>query len=169
MIELVRFIDKIDKEDVAIVNPSVNYDVYDSGDWLVPVGKQKGSQTIIWQEATDADKNSQGNPGQLSAEDIRMARLVWMEKGRTDAKAIGKFTVIRGESTRIKTDRYDKNKLGQYKAGMLLTVKASTLPADGGKFVLAPLDENAGDSVPKAICYEAPANSDDLITFELVN
>lgn len=163
MFKFVRFIDQIDKEDVPLQDRS-KYDVYDSGDWMIPVGDAVNSsapQTSVWAEATDAAAAL----GSLTDSHIRMARIAWMEKGRTDAKAIGKFTTIRGERVRIKTDKFDNSKT--YKAGDLLTLKASAASNNSGKICLAPA---SGSDVVKAICYESPlVDAEGLLTFELVH
>ena len=80
MIKLVRFIETMDREDVPLKDIS-KADVYESGDWLVPVGNGTNEpKTSAWMEATEANEVSA-----LSDNDIRMARLVWFEKGRPDA------------------------------------------------------------------------------------
>lgn len=164
MFKFVRFIDQIDKEDVTLHDRS-KYDVYDSGDWMVPVGDAVNSsapRTSEWAEATEAAAVISGG---LSANHIRMARIAWMEKGRTDAKAIGKFTTVRGERVRIKSDKFDNSQT--YEPGMLLTIKAAAAGSNAGKVYLAPA---SGSDVVKAICYEVPAaDAEGLLTFELVN
>lgn len=159
MIKLVRFIETMDREDVPLKDIS-KADVYESGDWLVPVGNGLNEpKTSAWMEATEAN-----NVSSLSDNDIRMARLVWFEKGRPDAKYIGKYTTIRGDATRIKTDCFDEKQ--SYEPGMLLTIKAASSGSKKeGKFVLAPAGEH---DVVKAVCFEDfKVDPDELLTFEL--
>lgn len=164
MIKLVRFIETMDREDVPLKDIS-KADVYESGDWLVPVGDGENTpKTSAWMEATEvAAETSHG--GELSDNEVRMARLVWFEKGRPDAKYIGKYTTIRGDATRIKTDCFDEKQ--SYEPGMLLTIgAASNESKKAGKFVLVPAGEN---DVIKAVCFEDfKVDPEELLTFELV-
>ena len=160
MIKLVRFIETMDREDVPLKDIS-KADVYESGDWLVPVGNGTTEpKTSAWMEATEANDVSA-----LSDNDIRMTRLVWFENGRPAAKYIGKYTTIRGDATRIKTDCFDEKQT--YEPGMLLTIKAAASGSSKeGKFVLAPAGSN---DVVKAVCFEDfKVDPDELLTFELV-
>ena len=160
MIKLVRFIETMDREDVPLKDIS-KAEVYESGDWLVPVGDGPNTaKTSAWMEATEANAVEA-----LDDNDIRMARLVWFEKGRPDAKYIGKYTTIRGDATRVKTDCFDEKQ--SYEPGMLLTIgAASSESKKAGKFVLVPAGE--GDVI-KAVCFEDfKVDPEELLTFELV-
>lgn len=176
MIKLIRFIETMDREDVPLNEDIWEHGVenYESGDWLVPVGQAMGTpKTSGWMEATEAQAKAAELNGALSENDIRMARLVWFEKGRPDARMTHKYTTIRGEATRIKTDRYDHSETS-YEPGMLLTIKAAVNSTENtlnkieaGKFVLAPLGSSGAEAVVKAICFEKP-DEEHLLTFELV-
>lgn len=171
MIKLIRFIETMDREDVPLNEDIWEHGVenYESGDWLVPVGQAVGTpKTSGWMEATEANALNA-----LTENDVRMARLVWFEKGRPDARMTHKYTTIRGDATRIKTDRYDHSETS-YEPGMLLTIKAAANSTENtnnkiaaGKFVLAPLGSSGAEAVVKAVCFEKP-DEEHLLTFELV-
>lgn len=171
MIKLIRFIETMDREDVPLNEDIWEHGVenYESGDWLVPVGQAVGTpKTSGWMEATEANALNA-----LTENDVRMARLVWFEKGRPDARMTHKYTTVRGDATRIKTDRYDHS-ITTYEPGMLLTIKAAANSTENtnnkiaaGKFVLAPLGSSGAEAVVKAVCFEKP-DEEHLLTFELV-
>ena len=152
-LDLYRFIDTMDIEDVALKNRG-DYNVVDSGEWLTPGEFALGIPT--WQRnnfVSSSDKTT------------RLSRMVWMEKGRTDSRAVGKVSVIMGDGTRARTDVF---KAGTYAEGDELTLvkEEDSTSENYNKIVLAP---KSGDSdIVKAICLVAPNHDPDgLLHFEL--
>lgn len=150
MLELYRFVSLDDAEDVLLKNSS-KYAEYDEGQWISPVGNAAQE----WEMSASATVNTDDS--------TRLAKMIWMEKGRTDARAIGKMTVIRGLGIRGKTDVFLRSDAAGMTHGKELTVKLDT---DGVvKFALAA----AGDIV-KAVVFLAPGqDSEGLLHFELVS
>lgn len=150
MLNLYRFLNVIDAEDVKLLDRS-KYAEYDAGMWLSPVG--------------DADQNwTMSASATVSTDDsTRLAKLVWMEKNRTDARAVGKMTVIRGGGLRGKTNLFIAADGAGMTVGKELTLK---LDVDGVvKLGLA----GVGDIV-KAVVFMAPGiDAEGLLHFELVD
>ncbi len=148
MLELYRFISMDDVEDV-VLQDSANYAVYDEGQWLSPIGN--ASQE--WAMSASATVNSDDT--------TRLAKILWMEKDRTDARAVGKMTVIRGLGIRGKTNVFIASEAGGMTVGKELTIKLDT---DG----VVKLGLAATGDVVKAIVYMAPGlDAEGLLHFEL--
>ena len=173
-LELVRFIDTMDVEDVVLANRE-DYKVIDSGEWVVPAGF--GSNLNVTYARADvsegADMNSRNianatvsGISTIGANLARLSKMVWMEKGRSDAMEVGKISVISGHGVRAKTSVFKSGE--SYVEGGLLTIAKETADnANKGRLVLAPA--GSGDVV-KAVCLAAPQNSaDGLLFFELVD
>lgn len=150
MLDLYRFVSLDDVEDVILQDRS-KYAEYDEGMWLSPLGNAEQQWTMSASNTVSTDDTT------------RLAKMLWMEKNRTDARAVGKMTVIRGGGIRGKTDVFVKSEAATMTAGKQLTIKKD---ADGVvKFALA----GAGDIV-KAVVFLAPGvDSQGLLHFELVD
>ena len=152
MLELYRFVNMNDIEDVKLEDISKT-DVYDEGYWLTP----KGDEADLWK--MNVDESS----GTVATQDAtRLAKMVWMERGRTDSKAIGKMTVIRGGGVRGKTDVFIVDDAASMKPGVELTLKVDT---DG----VVKMGVAAAGDIVKALVYRAPSGADGLLHFELVS
>lgn len=167
-LELVRFIDTMDVEDVVLANRE-DYKVIDSGEWVVPAGF--GSGLNVTYARANVSEGSGLNSRDLSDANVgenlvRLSKMVWMEKGRSDAMEVGKISVISGHGVRAKTSVFKSGET--YVEGGLLTIaKETAANANQGRVVLAPA--GSGDVV-KAVCLAAPQNSaDGLLFFELVD
>jgi len=150
MLNLYRFITFDDVEDVLLQDRS-KYAEYDEGVWLSPVGNAAQEWTMSASASVSSDDAT------------RLAKLLWMEKGRTDARAVGKMSVIRGGGIRGKTDKFIAAESGSMTLGKQLTLKQ----AANGEVVLGLA--GAGDIV-KAVVFMAPGNdADGYLHFELVD
>lgn len=153
--DLYRFIDKMDIEDVTLNNRG-DYNVLDSGEWISPdlahaaMGEDFKYGRSFFQSSSDPS--------------TRVAKLVWMEKGRTDARAVGKVSTISGDGVKGKTEVYDTN--SSYSEGDELTIAIINDGTDNaGKIGFKPA--SSGDIV-KAICIREPNHdSEGLLHFEL--
>lgn len=155
--DLYRFIDKMDIEDVTLKNRG-DYNVLDSGEWLTPA--EFNGMDSTWQRSNFVSSSDQSS---------RLSRLVWMEKGRTDARAVGKVSVISGDGVKGKTEVYLKADELNFAEGDELTIAEETdnTSPHYGKIVFA--QASSGDVV-KAICIVAPTHDpDNLLHFELKN
>jgi hypothetical protein len=144
MLDLYRF-NNADMEDVKLADRSKT-EVYDEGQWMIPLGNSAQE----WQQ-----------PGALvsTAAAINLAKIIFMEKGRSDSRAVGKMTVINGAGVRGKTDQFVIT--DTYAVGAPLTLKYDT-----GKIVLGAA---AVGDVVKAFCFlPAGQDPDGLLHFELV-
>lgn len=150
MLELTRFINKMDVEDVTLLDRS-KYNVYEDGMWLTPqAGVNVGKWTMSASDTVSTDAAT------------RMAKMVWMEKGRTDARAVGKMSVISGGGVRGKTDVFVAASAASMLVGVELTIKKD---ADG----VVKFDVATSGDVVKAIVHTAPADdAKGLLHFELV-
>lgn len=150
MLELYRFINMDDVEDVLLQDPT-NYKTYDEGMWLSPIGNPEDQWAMSSSDTVPVDDST------------RLSKMVWMEKDRTDARAVGKMSVIRGNGVRGKTDVFVSSEAASMTHGKELTIKKDT---DGVvKFALA----GAGEIV-KAVVYMAPGNDPEgLLHFELIS
>lgn len=150
MLELYRFVSLDDVEDVLLKDSS-KYAEYDEGQWLSPVGNAAQE----WEMSSSATVNTDDS--------TRLAKMIWMEKGRTDARAVGKMTVIRGLGIRGKTDVFVQAEAASMTHGKELTLKADV---DGVvKFALA-----ATGDIVKAVVFLAPGQDPEgLLHFELVS
>jgi hypothetical protein len=84
-----------------------------------------------------------------------------MEKGRTDARAVGKMTVVRGAYVRGRTDVFITAQAAQMTVGTPLTLAKDT----DGRVKLAVA---ADGDVVKAYVYKAPAmDAQGLLHFTL--
>ena len=90
--------------------------------------------------------------------------MVWMEKGRTDARAVGKVSVISGDGVKGKTEVFDSS--ASYAEGDELTIAVINDGTDNaGKIGFKPAQ--SGDIV-KAICIVSNQNDPEgLLHFEL--
>lgn len=170
-LELVRFIDTIDVEDVVLENRE-DYKVIDSGEWVIPAGFGSGLNVTY----ARADVLNTGVTGDINSRDLtnvnaganlaRLSKMVWMEKGRSDAMEVGKISVISGHGVRAKTSVF-KDGATFVEGGLLTIVKETANTVNKGRVVLAPA---SGSDVVKAVCLAAPTNSPDgLLFFELVD
>lgn len=167
-LELIRFIESMDVEDVKLANRS-DYNVIDSGEWLVPSGFGTNSEIVYSRPVAhaDADATALINCKDLADSTygenlVRLSKMVWMEKGRSDAMEIGKVSVISGHGVRAKTSRVIVAGIG---AGDQLTIAVDT---DG----VAKLKKASGSDVVKAICLTAPGQNGigaNEVIFELVD
>lgn len=151
MLELYRFVSLDDVEDVALEDRS-KYAEYDEGQWLSPVGNEADTWTM------NVDETSNN----IAVQPVtRLSKMLWMEKGRTDAKAVGKMTVIRGVGIRGKTDVFiDADKDNMF-PGVELTLKVDT---DG----VVKLGVAASGDIVKALVYMSPGKDPEgLLHFEL--
>lgn len=136
VLDLYRFIESMDVEDVALKNRG-DYNVIDSGEWVIPGNFEAGYPT--WGRAESEEE--------LTAAKKRLSQMVWMERGRTDAKEVGKISVISGSGVRAATNVYDE--AAEYEEGCELTIKL----CDDKRIKLSVAGE--GDVV-KAICLVTP-------------
>lgn len=146
MLDLYRFNDA-DMEDVKLQDRTKT-EVYDEGQWLSPLGNaaQEWTMSTSGTVSTDASTN--------------LAKMLFMEKGRSDSKAVGKMTCVSGASVRGRTDQFVAADAGSMGPGVPLTLKL-----DGGKVVLGVA---GGGDIVKAFCFLAPSNDPDgLMHFEL--
>ena len=160
MLDLYRFISMDDVEDVALKDRE-NYKFYDAGMWLSPaIDGATGFSEEKWEmNVTDPSNNATS----------RLAKMVWMERDRTDARAVGKMTVISGKGIRGKTDMFVDG--ASMTVGMELALKVkndyeNACGATTSVTVLGPAE--AGDIV-KAIVYLPPGQAAGLLHFELVD
>ena len=150
--DLYRFIDKMDIEDVTLKNRG-DYNVVDSGEFLVPA--EFDGMNSTWQRSNFVSSSDKST---------RLARMVWMEKGRTDARAVGKVSVISGDGVKGKTEVFDSS--ASYDEGDELTIDViNDGTENAGKLGFTPA--SSGDIV-KAICIVSPDNDPEgLLHFEL--
>lgn len=150
--DLYRFVDSMDIEDVTLKNRG-DYNVVDSGEFLVPA--EFNGMNSTWQRSNFVSSSDKST---------RLAKMVWMEKGRTDARAVGKVSVICGDGTRGKTEVFDTN--SSYSEGDELTIDViSDSTENAGKIGFKPA--SSGDVV-KAICIVSNQHDPDgLLHFEL--
>ena len=169
-LELIRFIESMDVEDVKLANRS-DYNVIDSGEWIVPAGFGTNDEITY----ARADTTGSGINGRkltdatYGANLVRLSKMVWMEKGRSDAMEIGKVSVISGHGVRAKTSKVING--GSIERGDNLTIARDS---DG----IAKLTVASGSDVVKAVCIEKAGECGNLkdtvngkyeITFELVD
>ena len=169
-LELIRFIESMDVEDVKLANRS-DYNVIDSGEWLVPsnYATNPNAEVVYSRPVAHADAVSTDNINSKDLEHstfgpnlVRLSKMVWMEKGRSDAMEIGKVSVISGHGVRAKTSKVI---VANINPGDLLTV---ALDSDG----IAKLAKASGSDVVKAVCLVAPGQNGigaDEVIFELVD
>jgi hypothetical protein len=137
MLDLYRF-NQSDLEDVKLADVS-KYATIDEGEWLHPLGNQADQWDVFAGAAPSADVTS------------NLAAMIFMEKGRTDARAVGKMTVVRGVHVRGRTDVFITAEAASMLPGVALTLKKDT---DGR----VKLGVAAVGDVVKAHVYKAPAN-----------
>ena len=148
MLDLYRF-NMSDLEDVKLQDRSKT-EVYDEGQWLSPVGNA-AQEWIMSASAT------------INADPVaNVSKMIFMEKGRSDSRAVGKMTCVSGAGVRGKTDQFVVADGGAMTVGVKLCLKKDV---DGVvKFGVA----GALDQV-KAFVFLAPAvDSDGLLHFELI-
>lgn len=148
MLDLYRF-NMSDLEDVKLQDRSKS-EVYDEGQWITPVGNAEQEWTMSASATINADA-----PAYVS-------KMIFMEKGRSDSRAVGKMTCVSGAGVRGKTDVFVVADGPSMTLGKPLTLKKDT---DGVvKFGVA-----AATDVIKAFVFLAPAaDADGLLHFELV-
>lgn len=148
MLDLYRF-NMADMEDVKLQDRSKT-EVYDEGQWLTPVGNAAQEWTMSSSATANTDPVT------------NLSKMLFMEKGRTDSKAVGKMTVVSGAGVRGRTDQFIEAEAPAMTAGKKLTVKVD---ADGvAKFALA-----AEGDVVKAFVFLAPAaDAEGALHFELI-
>jgi len=148
MLDLYRF-NMADMEDVKLQDRSKT-DVYDEGQWLTPVGNAAQEWTMSASATANVDPAS------------NLSKMLFMEKGRTDSKAVGKMTVVSGAGVRGRTDWFIEAEGPAMVAGTKLTIKKDT---DGiVKFAIA-----APSDVVKAFVFLSPsADAEGFMHFELI-
>jgi len=162
-LELIRFIESMDVEDVKLANRS-DYNVIDSGEWIIPAGFGVNSE-ITYARADAAGSGINGRKltdATYGANLVRLSKMVWMEKGRSDAMEIGKVSVISGHGVRAKTSKVIVTSI---EAGDQLTIATDS---DG----ITKLAKASGSDVVKAICLVAPGQNGigaNEVIFELVD
>ena len=180
-LELIRFIESMDVEDVKLANRS-DYNVIDSGEWIIPAGFGTNSE-ITYARADAAGSGINGaiythhpttmaelrrdirevlSSGTTDLNCIDVSKMVWMEKGRSDAMEIGKVSVISGHGVRAKTSKVIVTSI---EAGDQLTIATDS---DG----ITKLAKASGSDVVKAICLVAPGQNGigaNEVIFELVD
>jgi hypothetical protein len=148
MLDLYRF-NFADMEDVVLQDRSKS-DVYDEGQWLSPVGNAAQEWTMSASGSVNTD------------DPTRLSKILFMEKGRTDAKAVGKMTCVSGAGVRGRTDVFLTAEGPTMTVGKALTLKKDT--DNVVKLALA----STGDVV-KAHVFMKPADDrDGALHFELV-
>jgi len=153
MLDLYRFVSMDDVEDVLLLDRS-KYAVYDEGQWLSPVGDAAQHWTMSSSASVSTDSAT------------RLAKMLWMEKDRTDARAVGKMTVIRGGGIRGKTDVFVAADFPDASDPVSFVGKELTLKLDTDGVVK--LGIAAPGNVVKALVFQAP-HYDGLLHFELVD
>ena len=148
MLDLYRF-NMADIEDVALQDRT-KYAVYDEGMWLSPVGNAANEWLMSASATVSTDPSTE------------LAKVLFMEKNRTDAKAVGKMTVVCGAAVRARTDMFIVADAATMAVGKPLTLK---LDVDGiVKLGLA----GVGDII-KAHVFMKPADDPDgLLHFQLI-
>lgn len=162
-LDLIRFIESMDVEDVKLANRS-DYNVIDSGEWIVPAGFGINDEiTYARAAASGSGINSRYlSDSTYGGNLVRLSKMVWMEKGRSDAMEIGKVSVISGHGVRAKTSKVI---VANIEAGDQLTIARDS---DG----ITKLAKASGSDVVKAICLVAPGQNGigaDEVIFELVD
>ena len=148
MLDLYRF-NTADMEDVKLQDRTKT-EVYDEGQWLSPVGNaaQEWAMSASATVSTDAP--------------TELAKILFMEKGRTDAKAVGKMTVINGSGVRARTDMFLAADAATMTVGKPLTLKKDT--DNVIKLGLA-----TGTDIVKAHVWVRPADdADGFLHFQLI-
>lgn len=148
MLDLYRF-NFADMEDVVLQDRSKS-DVYDEGQWLSPVGNAAQEWTMSSSSTVSTDNAT------------RLAKILFMEKGRTDAKAVGKMTCVSGAGVRGRTDVFLTSD------GPAMTVgKPLTLTKDTDSIVKLAL-ATTGDIVKAHVFMKPADDSEGALHFELV-
>ena len=160
MLNLYRY-QNADSEDVKLANKD-NVEVFSDGMWVAPTLNNPDVWDVI---ATGANNDPRA----------RLARMIFMEAGRSDARATGKMTTVVGDGVRGKTDQFIGT-ASQLLPGVqlsLITVTqalVNTTPAYApllGRMVLQPA---AVDDVIKAIVVKGPnATNNPYLYFEFRN
>jgi hypothetical protein len=146
MLDLYRF-NMADLEDVKLQDRSKT-EIYDDGQWLTPVGNlaQEWTMSATGTEPVDAP--------------TRLAKMLFMEKGRTDSKAVGKMTCVSGAGVRGRTDQFIAASAGSMTVGIPLTI---VLDTDG----VVKFDVAVAGNIVKAHVFVAPAlDPDGAVHFE---
>ena len=169
-LELIRFIESMDVEDVKLANRS-DYNVIESGEWIVPALNSLNGE-IEYARATASGSGIDSrylSDSTYGANIVRLSKMVWMEKGRSDAMEIGKVSVISGHGVRAKTSKVING--GSINRGDNLTIARDS---DG----VTKLTVASGSDVVKAVCIveagvggnvKDTVNGKYEITFELVD
>lgn len=169
-LELIRFIESMDVEDVKLANRS-DYNVIESGEWIVPAFNSLTGQMEYARPAASGSTIDSRNlsDSTFGANIVRLSKMVWMEKGRSDAMEIGKVSVISGHGVRAKTSKVING--GSIERGDNLTIARDS---DG----VAKLTVASGSDVVKAVCIAKAGECGNIsnsvdgiyeITFELVD
>lgn len=148
MLDLYRF-NFADMEDVKLSDRSKT-EVYDLGQWLTPLGNaaQEWAMSATGTEPTDAATS--------------LSKMIFMEKGRSDSREVGKMTCVSGAGVRGKTDQFFVASAGAMTLGAPLTIKKD---ADSVvKFEVA----GVGDIVKAFVVLAPGVDPDGLLHFELV-
>ena len=148
MLDLYRF-NMADLEDVKLQDRTKT-EVYDEGQWLTPVGNLAQEWIMSASATINADPAA------------NVSKMIFMEKGRSDSRAVGKMTCVSGAGVRGKTDQFVTAEGPAMVLGAKLTLKKDT---DGVvKFGVA-----GATDVVKAFVFLSPsADADGLLHFELV-
>ena len=149
MLDLYRF-NMSDLEDVKLQDRTKT-DTYDEGQWVSPVGNVAQE----WAMSASATVNTDAP--------TTIAKMLFMEKGRTDSKAVGKMTCVSGAGVRGKTDQFLTADAATLTVGKPITLKKDS---DGVvKMALA-----ASNDIVKCHVFLAPGiDPDGYLHFELVN
>lgn len=168
-LELIRFIESMDVEDVKLANRS-DYNVIESGEWIVPAVNLAGELEYARPAASGSGIDSRYlSDSTYGGNIVRLSKMVWMEKGRSDAMEIGKVSVISGHGVRAKTSKVING--GSIERGDNLTIARDS---DG----IAKLTVASGSDVVKAVCIAKAGECGNIsnsvdgiyeITFELVD
>lgn len=148
MLDLYRF-NMADLEDVKLSDRSKT-EVYDEGQWVSPVGNAAQE----WAMSSSATVRSDASSA--------LAKMLFMEKGRSDSRSVGKMTCVSGAGVRGKTDVFIAADAPTMTVGKPLCLKLDT--DNVVKLGLA-----ASGDVVKAHVFLAPsADPDGLLHFEMV-
>lgn len=147
MLDLYRF-NMADLEDVKLSDRSKTA-VYDEGQWVSPLGNVAQEWAMSASATVNADAAS------------ALAKMLFMEKGRTDSAAVGKMTCVSGAGVRGKTDVFVAADAPTMAVGKPLCLKL-----DGG---IVKLGLAASGDVVKCHVFLAPGvDPDGLLHFEMV-
>ena len=148
MLDIYRF-NNNDLEDVKLQDPT-KYDTYDEGQWLTPLGNAANE----W--AMSASATLPTDPA------ANVSKMLFMEKGRSDSKAVGKMTVISGRGVVGKTDVFIVPAApSDLAVGAKLTIKKD---ADGVVKFAAAAD---GDAIKGFVRLSPAMDTNGYLHFEL--